>query len=301
MKRFFCILIILITVLSLCGCKKQQLKVSKGKIVVACTTFAAYDIVRQVAGDRSVEAVLVGAGADLHSFDPSADDILKIKTCHILVHTGGESDSWALDVERPTYAKSINMLEAVGNNAYYPKGHSEADEHTWMSINNVHVIVKAVSDTLSEIDADGYSEYDDNREQFSLKLNALDKQYKELVAQYKLPSVVVADRLAIAYMLRDYNIVWYAAFSGCSADSEVSFSTITALAKAVDTLKSSYVIVTENGENKIASAVIEASASKSAKTVVVDTMQSATESDSYIDIMTKNLEALKLALAEDTE
>lgn len=288
-------------IFSLVGCSEKQPQAVKGKIVVACTTFAAYDIVRQVAGDRNVEAVLVGGGADLHSFDPSADDILTVTRSHILIHTGGESDSWALEVERPSYARSINMLEETGSNAYYPHDHGEADEHLWMSINNVHVIAKAVSDKLSELDSKGYDAYEDNREQFSLKLNALDKQYKELVAQYKLPSVIVADRLAVAYMLRDYNIVWYAAFSGCSADAEVSFSTITALAKTADRLNAPYLVVTENGGNDIAGAVTEATKSKAAKTVVIDTMQSATESDSYIEIMTKNLEALKLALVEDTE
>lgn len=308
MKRIISFLLIILLSFTLVSCESaddEATAKSTDKILIACTTFAAYDWARAVAGDRNVEVVLVGGGADLHSYDPTADDILTVSQCSLLIHTGGESDAWVNDAQRMIGSHTINMIEAIGSQVYYVHSHGDEtdtpDEHIWMSLNNAHIIAKEISDVLSELDNDGYLDYDDNREQLSLKLNALDAEYRAAVAQYKLPSVIVADRFGLAYMLRDYGIAWYAAFSGCSTDVNASFATITQMAEVVDRLSAGHIIVTEDSTAGIAQAVIDSTNAKTCKTVVIDTMQSATEKDSYVDIMTKNLELLKLAIVEDTE
>lgn len=308
MKRILLVTVIAVMLLTLFSCSPADDEggvSGGGKVTVATTTFAAYDWVRAVAGDRNVEITLVGGGADLHSYDPTAEDILTVSQCSLLIHTGGESDSWVSDVTRTTGSRTINMTEAIGDNVYHVHSHGNEtdtpDEHIWLSFNNAQIIIQQICNALSTFDSAGAVEYDDNREKYALRLSALDRQYREAVGQYTLPSVIVADRFAIAYMLREYGIAWYAALSGCSADVEVSFNTVTQMAAVIDRLDASYVIVTENDSVGIASTVIDSTKAKTCKTVVINTMQSASTDNDYLDIMTKNLDSLKLALLEDTE
>ena len=299
MKRFISILLIALMLFCLVSCapKKQN-----GPVTIAATCFAAYDFARSVAGDTGAEVKLIGGGADLHSYNPSAEDILTVAECDLLVYVGGESDSWVSDIERKENSETVNMLDAIGSRVHYLHDHGKeteiSDEHVWMSIDNAHLIVKAISDALSHIDSKNELKYDDNREQFSLKLNGLDMKFREAVKGYTLPTVVVADRFAFAYMFKDYNIGWYSAFDTCSADSEVSFETVTKLAGVVDKYSVTAIAVTES-VSPIATAVAQATKNGNCEIVTLDTMQSAKENSSYIEIMQKNADALGLLLFEE--
>ncbi len=299
MKRIIGILLIALMLFGVTACASPE---REGPVTIATTCFAAYDFARSVAGDTGAEVKLIGGGADLHSYNPSAEDILTVTECDLLVYVGGESDAWVLEIERKEHSEAVNMLDVIGERVHYLHDHGKEteipDEHVWMSIDNAHLIVKAVSDALSRIDGANELKYDDNREQFSLKLSALDMKFREAVEGYTLPTVVVADRFAFAYMFKDYNIGWYSAFDTCSADSEVSFETVTRLAGVVDKYSVPAIAVTESA-NPIADAVAQATKNGDCKTVVLDTMQSAKEDSSYIEIMQKNVSALSLLLFEE--
>ncbi len=299
MKKFISILLIftMLFCFSSCSSKKQE-----GPLKIAATCFAAFDFARQIVGDTGAQIELVGGGADLHSYNPSAADILTVSECDLLIYVGGESDSWIADIERKEGSETISMTDAIGERVYYVHDHGKQtgtpDEHVWLSVENAHIISKEISDALSSIDSDGALKYDDNREQFSLALNAVDAQFRAIAEKYTLPAAVVADRFAFAYMFIDYNIGWYSAFDTCSADSAVSFETVTKLAAVVDKYPIGAIAVTETG-NPIADAVLQASKKTDCKIVTLDTMQSATESSSYIDIMQKNATALSEILFEE--
>lgn len=299
MKRFLSILLIAVMLACLVSCSEKK---QDGPVKIAATCFAAYDFARQVVGDTGAKIQLVGGGADLHSYNPSAADILTVSECDLLIYVGGESDSWIADIERKEGSLAINMLDAIGERVYYVHDHGKKtetpDEHVWLSVNNAHIVAKAISDALSGIDGDNALKYDDNREQFSLQLNAVDASFRAVSEKFTLPAAVVADRFAFAYMFIDYNIGWYSAFNTCVADSDVSFETVAELAAVVDKYSVNAIAVTESG-SQIASAVAQATKSKNCDIVTLDTMQTATENSSYIEIMQKNATALSLLLFEE--
>ena len=299
MKRIVCILLIVTTLFcfSACSAKKQD-----GPVKIVATSFAGFDFARRIIGDTGAQITLVGGGADLHSYNPTAEDIVTVSECDLLIYVGGESDMWIEDIDRKEGSKTVNMIEAIGDRVYYVHDHGKEtevpDEHVWLSIENAHIISKEISDALSDIDSANALKYDDNREQFSLRLNDIDARFREATQKYTLPAAVVADRFAFAYMFIDYNIGWYSAFDTCSAESAVSFETVTKLASVVDKYSPAAIAVTETG-NKIADAVLQASSKPDCKIVTLDTMQSATLSADYLDIMQKNAEVILEILFEE--
>ena len=299
MKRIVCILLIVTTLFcfSACSAKKQD-----GPVKIAATSFAGFDFARRIIGDTGAQITLVGGGADLHSYNPTAEDIVTVSECDLLIYVGGESDMWIEDIDRKEGSETVNMIEAIGDRVYYVHDHGKEtevpDEHVWLSIENAHIISKEISDALSDIDSANALKYDDNRERFSLRLNDIDARFREATGKYTLPAAVVADRFAFAYMFIDYNIGWYSAFDTCSAESAVSFETVTKLASVVDKYSPAAIAVTETG-NKIADAVLQASSKPDCKIVTLDTMQSATLGADYLDIMQKNAEVILEILFEE--
>ncbi|MBF1156992.1 MAG: zinc ABC transporter substrate-binding protein, partial [[Eubacterium] sulci] len=177
----------------------------------------------------------------------------------------------------------------------------EYDEHVWLSLKNAKIFTKKIADVLSEVDKDNAKTYQANYESYAKKLDALDKKYAEAVASAKNKTLVFGDRFPFRYLVNDYGLDYYAAFVGCSAESEASFETVTFLAKKVDELGLSDVLTIEGKNHKIAKTVIENTKEKNQKVLTLDSMQSTTAKDvkdgaTYLGIMEKNLEVLKEAL-----
>jgi zinc transport system substrate-binding protein len=133
------------------------------------------------------------------------------------------------------------------------------------------------------------------------KLEALDAAYQQVVDQAACPVLLFGDRFPFRYLAEDYGLSYYAAFSGCSAETEASFGTITFLAGKVDELGLPVVFSIDGSDQKIARVIAENTIAKSAKVQVLDSMQSVSAADieageNYLSIMERNLEALKEAL-----
>lgn len=469
----------------------------KGKLSVVTTIFPEYDWVKQIMGEKSEDAqitMLLDNGIDLHSYQPTADDIIKLSTCDLFVYVGGESNGWvedALKIATNKNMKVINLLDVLGNNiktedaklgmqsedghnhgvsyfadsdvqdrsitdwdgewqsvytyledgtldevmerkaenggktaeeyrAYYEAGYKtditkitidgkestiafkkngvevkavyeykgyqiydyasgtrgaryffeavdedtaapkfvqfsdhgiapgkaehfhiyfgnegfdklsqqmenwptyypmsmngseiaedmleheekEYDEHVWLSLRNAEILCKAISDELQEIDPDNKEIYAANTASYIQKLAQLDRNYSNVVNEAKYKTVLFGDRFPFRYMVDDYGIDYYAAFAGCSAESEASFETVYFLAKKLDELKLPCVLTIEGTQHKIAETIVENTTDKKQKILTLDSMQSTTSKDvdngaAYLRIMEKNLEVLKEAL-----
>ena len=183
----------------------------------------------------------------------------------------------------------------------HDKDEPEYDEHVWLSLKNAKIFTKKISDVLSEVDKDNAKTYKANYKNYAKKLDELDKKYAEAVSSAKVKTLVFGDRFPFRYLVNDYGLDYYAAFVGCSAESEASFETVTFLAKKIDELGLKHILTIEGKNHKIAKAVIENTKNKSQKILTLDSMQSTTSNDvkngaSYLGIMEKNLEVLKKAL-----
>ncbi len=285
-----------------------------GSISIITTTFPVYDWLRNVTEGTGAEVtILEDSGADLHNFQPTAEDIVKIKSGDLFVYIGGESDEWAEKLlEEDPSIYSINLLDALGDKAKMEEDvegaeaeeeeeEEEYDEHIWLSLRNAKICCNSISEALCNIDPDNKDAYTTNSETYEHKLEALDLQYKNMAGQAKTNTLLFADRYPFMYMADDYGLKCYAAFSGCSAETEASFETITFLAGKVDENSLDHIAVLEGSDCRIADTILDNAEKKNVSVVVLDSMQNITRNDiddgrTYLGIMEDNLLSLETAL-----
>lgn len=296
---------------------------SQKKLQVVATIFPEYDWVREILGEQAEDVdltLLLANGVDMHSFQPTMADILKVSTCDVFIYVGGESDSWVADALKGAGnpdRTAINLMEVLGEQAKEEEvvegmqdedGHDshdhdevEYDEHVWLSLRNTEVFCDAISEALQAADPENAKLYEENTIAYKEKLAALDQQYQDTVDQSASKTVLFADRFPFRYLTDDYNLTYYAAFTGCSAETDASFETITFLAGKLDELKLPAVFTIENSDGKVAKAVIENTNTRDQKILTLDSMQSVTSEEidagtTYLSIMEENLKILKEAL-----
>lgn len=294
-----------------------------GSLQVVTTIFPIYDWARQVIGDvPGVELVwLQDTGVDMHSYQPSAEDMLKLSSCDVFLYVGGTSDSWvdgALKEAVNPDMKVLNLLEILGDNARLEEltegmqaedheGHDhgdedEYDEHVWLSVKNASLLTQSIADTLAQLDPDHADAYAANAAAYEAQLADLDAQYQAAVDAASVKTVLFGDRFPFRYLTEDYGLEVYAAFPGCSAETEASFETIAFLAGKVDELHLPAVLTIENSDQRVAQTIIQNTASKDAALLRLDSMQGTSAEDvaagtTYLSIMESNLDVLKAALA----
>lgn len=296
------------------------------KLQVVATIFPEYDWVREILGEQAdnVElTLLLENGVDMHSFQPTMSDILKVSTCDVFIYVGGESDAWVADALKGAGnpdRTAINLMEVLGDRAKEEEvvegmqeedghdGHDheeqeelEYDEHVWLSLKNTQVFCDAISEALQAADPENAKLYQENTTAYKGKLAALDREYQAAVDQSESKTLLFADRFPFRYLTDDYNLTYYAAFTGCSAETDASFETITFLAGKLDELKLPVVFVIENSDGKVAKAVVENTNTRDQKILTLNSMQSVTSDEinagtTYLSIMKENLKTLKEAL-----
>jgi len=304
---FLTTIVFLITVL-ISGCSSVA---DGNKITVVCTTFSVYDWVNEIiAGEyaENFDVVLLGGSGDMHSYQPTAQDIARIKTCNLFIYVGGVSDGWTKDV-LDSKASTLRLFDHLdGELLCTEHGHGEQgcedeeyDEHIWLSPVMAQKVFNVVFDKVSELLPDGKLAFETNRKECEEKFVKLDEGYRTVVSGAANKTVVFADRFPFAYLMRDYGIECVAAFTGCSADQDAGFEVIARLAETVDKHKKKTVLVLENSNQSVAETVIESTTNKDAEIAVMNSFQTISVQDiedgaDYFDIMEENLEALKKAL-----
>ncbi len=350
--------------------KENKKEASDKKLSVVCTIFPEYDWVKEVVGDKKDNydiTYLLENGVDLHSYQPTAEDMAKISSCDLFVYVGGESDGWVekavKDASNPNM-QVINLMETLGSNVkeeevvegmqghdheheheedadhdhkheheedadhdhkheheedadhdheheheHEEDGHhhhhegeeTEYDEHVWLSLKNVPVLVNEIAAKLQIIDPENKDVYTANSAAYIQKITELDAKYVEVVKNSSKKTILFGDRFPFRYLADDYGLKYYAAFVGCSAETEASFETVAFLAGKTDELGLSRVCTIENSDGKIADTVIQNTKNKDQKIAVLNSMQSVTANDiesgvTYLSIMEENLKVLEEVL-----
>ena len=318
-KTISTVLAIALALGSFAACSTAAKKESDKPSVVA-TIFPEYDWVKNIAGDNVETTLLLDKGVDLHSYQPTTEDILTVATCDLFIYVGGESDEWVEDALKQSQNKDmkvINLMDVMGDSAYEEElkegmegeeeeeeeeeGEAEYDEHVWLSVKSSKKFVRAITDSLKEIDAANAETYENNAASYIEKLDELDAKYEELCSNSSVDTLIFADRFPFRYMTEDYGLDYFAAFIGCSAETEASFETISFLAKKADEIDAKYIFAIDNSDQKIANTVISNTSSKDQEILVLDSMQSADKAaadsgETYLGIMESNYEVLKKAL-----
>lgn len=342
LKSIGVILVFCLSLLS--GCAKPVTTAEKDKNVILCTTFAAYDWVREILGDTDTFTcrMLVDNGVDLHSYQPSAQDIMKISNCRMLVYVGGESDTWVSDALAESGNDdivAISLLDLVGDRAldevelegveeHHHHDHDDEDhdhevhdhagdeaenanaaeddhedhydEHVWLSLKSAIVCTETLADAITELDSDNSQKYAANAKAYTGKMEALDVDYQTMRDVATQTTILVGDRFPFLYLAGDYDIHYFAAYSGCSADVEASVHTVTYLAEKLQDYNLPAIYVVDNGTDSLANTIAE-SADMQPKILHLSSMQSVTKEDiengcTYLSYMEENLQMLKEGL-----
>ena len=319
MKNLICIVISVILVIAcLASCKGEE---KDSKISIVATIFPQYDWTAEVLGDKADGVnltLLLDSGVDLHSYQPTAKDIVTVSSSDLFIYVGGESDEWVEDVLKEASNKDMKKIALMdagdllveetveGMQETEEEGEEEEeteyDEHIWLSLKKAQVCVEAIAKALGEIDSDNAQYYKNNADAYIEKLKSLDKEYEETVSNSTQKTLIFADRFPFRYLTEDYGLNYFAAFKGCSAESEASFETISFLANKVNELSVPCVIAIEGSDRKIAKTVISTANNSSLSIVTLNSMQTITLKDvksgtKYLDIAKSNLDSLKKALA----
>ncbi|MGN0523763.1 MAG: metal ABC transporter substrate-binding protein [Eubacterium sp.] len=322
LKKVLSIVLCLLMLLAFGACSKNSDAENENnpKISIICTIFPEYDWVKNILGSKAdnVElTLLLDNGVDLHNYQPTVEDLVKISSCDMFVHVGGESDSWVDDALANATNENmvvINLLDILGDTVKEEEvkegmeteeeesNELEYDEHVWLSLKNAMVICNELSERIQQLDSANAQAYKENTENYVSLLTDLDNQYRDVCINAKTKTLLFGDRFPFRYLVEDYGLDYYAAFAGCSAETEASFETISFLAQKVDELGLTTVLTIEGTDHKIAETIIKNTSSKDQSIGVLNSMQGTTLEDSlsgtdYLSIMTDNLSVLERALA----
>jgi len=308
-KRLTAVLLTLVFAIGmLSGCSEKPQTPDDGRISIICTVFPVYDWLLEIIGEDAdkFNIKLLGNGGDLHSYQPTASDIAMLHNCDLLIYVGGESDKWVEEIIGEESLNSLKLFD-VNKEALLHEEHEHSheegmayDEHIWLSLRLAKRSVDAIGKKVSEIVPGKNEEYEKNAQKYCQRLDDLNKEYIRAVGDSEDKTIIFADRFPFIYLTEDYDIKCYAAFPGCSADTDASFETVIELAEEMKRLDKNTVLVLENQSQTVVDAVTKAAGKTSAKIEVMNSCQTvrtdATDKKDYLEIMKENLAALSEAL-----
>lgn len=309
------VILALLMVLLLTGCSPTAATESD-KPTIVCTGFSQYDWVLNILGEESDNWNVIRLnerGADMHSYQPSAKDMARIIKADLVIYTGGLSEEWIVEVieENENFqGKAYCLLEKghaldeVTTEGIFSKGHNhehhddhddacELDEHIWLSLHNAKDFCSDLSVILGELDVANAAVYASNAKTYVSKLDALEQKYENALSATKNHTLIFADRFPFRYLAEDFGLEYYAAFPGCSAETEASFDTIIFLAEELKEHKLPALLITESSQDKVAKTIIKTSGLESTEILRLNSLQSVTDTETtYIGAMEENLKVL---------
>ena len=315
-----------------CGSQTTPIKEGADKVSVVCTTFPQYDWVMNLLGEAADEfevSLLVKNSADIHNYQPSAQDMIAIKEADLFLYVGGESDAWVDDLMKADSTlsdKSVSLAAALGDKALIEEivegmehdhehedgfGHEigeehahdeeSLDEHVWLSLENAEILCQYISDRLKKLTPEVADVIAKHTTEYVSTLHELDVKYQKMVDESAHNVLIFGDRFPFRYLTEDYELEYYAAFAGCNAEVEAGFDTIIGLAGKADELKAPCILVIAGSDKRLAEAILQAAEDQDKEILTLDSMQSVSWEDvlqgaNYLEIMKENLEVLRKAL-----
>lgn len=304
MKRILALFLSLILIFSFCSCGKPTEKEEKLSIVT--TIFPAYDFARAIAGDKAEITMLLKPGSESHTYEPTPKEAAKIHDSDLFIYNGGEGENWAKTII--SALKTENVLSMMGctetlrgeikEGMETEHHHEEIDEHVWLSLSGAVEIIEEIKNKISSIDPLNAEVYEENAENYKAEILKLKSEAEDVVSNAKRNTIIFADRFPARYFANEFSLDYYAAFPGCSEESEASAKTLTFLCNKVRSENISKVFYIEFSNQKTADAVSEATGAEkllfhSCHNVSVSDME---KGITYIDLMRSNIQNIKEAL-----
>lgn len=285
---------------------------------IVSTVFPGYDFARAVAGDLAEVTLLLPPGMESHSYEPTPADILAVQECDLFICLGGESDAWVdtilsaaepqgqilrmMDCVDLLTEETVEGMEVEEHDHDHDEGLGEVmelDEHVWTSPRNAAEITRAIGETLAGIDGTNADTYRENAAAYAGELEDLDQRFEDFFAGVEHPVMVFGDRFPLRYFVERYGVEYYAAFPGCSTQTEPSAATVAFLTEKVKTEEISTVWYIEFSNHLVADSIAEAAG---AETALFHTCHNVTQAEmdggaTYLSLMEGNLERLQQAFS----
>ncbi len=288
------------------------------RLSIVVTNFPEYDFAHQIVQDNADVTMLLKPGAESHTYDPTPEDIITIQNSDMFVYVGGDSDEWVDDVLSSmdqTHMNIFRLMDAVETvpeelvegmeeeaeeeeAAEDGEEEVELDEHVWTSPVNAMTIVRKMSETLEDLDPDNKDVYEKNASNYISELSDLDKEFQDIVSNAKRKEIIVGDRFPFRYFCDEYGLSYYAAFPGCSTDTQASAKTVAFLIDKVKNDEIPVVFHIELSNEEMCSSIAEATGAKSE---LLNAVHNVSDEDfkngvTYVSLMQHNVEVLKEAL-----
>lgn len=307
MKKIFSIFLLFVVTFAFCSC--GEVERSTGKISVVTTIFPYYDFARSVSKGTCDVDMLLKPGSDVHSFEPTPSDILKIRNADLFIYNGGESDEWVDsileslgDTDKPVVMKMTDYVKPLTEMDADHHAEDEEDEHIWTSLDNAKTLVSKISDEVSKLDQKNKSVYSKNSSDYIEKISKVQSEIENTVNSSESKKIVVGDRFPLLYFATEFSLDWECAFPGCSTETEPSLDRLSKLTDTIEKDKIKTILKLEMSENKVADTLADETNTKvrtfySAESV---SKEDFANNITYVDLMERNNNALKEALSNDT-
>ena len=307
MKKIISIFLLFVVTFAFCSC--GEVERSTGKISVVTTIFPYYDFARSVSKGTCEVDMLLKPGSDVHSFEPTPSDILKIRNADLFIYNGGESDEWVDsileslgDTDKPVVMKMTDYVKPLTEMDADHHAEDEEDEHIWTSLDNAKTLVSKISDEVSKLDQKNKSVYTKNSLDYIEKISKVQSEIENTVNSSKSKKIVVGDRFPLLYFATEFSLDWECAFPGCSTETEPSLDRLSKLTDTIEKDKIKTILKLEMSENKVADTLADETNTKvrtfySAESV---SKEDFANNVTYVDLMERNNNALKEALSNDT-
>lgn len=307
MKKIISIFLLFVVTFAFCSC--GEVERSTGKISVVTTIFPYYDFARSVSKGTCDVDMLLKPGSDVHSFEPTPSDILKIRNADLFIYNGGESDEWVDsileslgDTDKPVVMKMTDYVKSLTEMDADHHAEDEEDEHIWTSLDNAKTLVSKISDEVSKLDQKHKTVYNKNGLDYIEKISKVQSEIENTVNSSESKKIVVGDRFPLLYFATEFSLDWECAFPGCSTETEPSLDRLSKLTDTIEKDKIKTILKLEMSENKVADTLADETNTKvrtfySAESV---SKEEFANNVTYVDLMERNNNALKEALSNDT-
>ncbi|MEE0005306.1 MAG: metal ABC transporter substrate-binding protein [Ruminococcus sp.] len=307
MKKIISIFLLFVVTFAFCSC--GEVERSTGKISVVTTIFPYYDFARSVSKGTCDVDMLLKPGSDVHSFEPTPSDILKIRNADLFIYNGGESDEWVDsileslgDTDKPVVMKMTDYVKPLTEMDADHHAEDEEDEHIWTSLDNAKTLVSKISDEVSKLDQKHKTVYNKNGLDYIEKISKVQSEIENTVNSSESKKIVVGDRFPLLYFATEFSLDWECAFPGCSTETEPSLDRLSKLTDTIEKDKIKTILKLEMSENKVADTLADETNTKvrtfySAESV---SKEEFANNVTYVDLMERNNNALKEALSNDT-
>lgn len=318
-KRILALLLAAAVALPLCACAPAGEEAEDGRLQVVCSLFPYYDFVLEIGGAYVSPRLLVAAGREAHSFEPTPMDVIRVSRADVFVYNGGEGEQWVDEIlssageNIPTvlrmmdYADTLTEEPLAGHDDHDHADHDhehdddhdsddiEYDEHIWTSPVQAMKLCRAICDALCAADPAHAAVYRSNLENYLGQLAELDVAFRQVCSEKKRSLLVFGDRFPLLYFCREYGLDYRAAFHGCSSDTEPSLYTLKFLIDKVRQQDIPVVYALELSSRKVADAIAETTGATVETFYSCQTVSQAdwAAGEGYVSLMRRNVAALR--------